>query len=187
MQYFQKFPSIQYSMIESGDGVTAKLNRTVPNMTVNLNMTIFDTDVMTYKKYRVTDADRPDTVAAIEYGSARYAWVILLANKMKDWYDWPLTNDEFYAYMNKKYENSPGANNGNDISKSIVAEYWWQKDASTAIQIDQNFYLGLPESDRYAVSVFDKEYDANDKRREIRIPALAELPNIIKQFERLVI
>lgn len=187
MQYFQKFPPISYSMIESGDGVTARVNRTVPNMTVSLDMTIFDSAVMTYKKYRVTDADRPDTVAAIEYGASRYAWVILLANKMKDWYDWPLTNDEFYAYMNKKYETSPGANNGNDNSKSIIAEYWWQKDSDTAIQVDQGFYLGLPAEDRYAISVFDKEYDLNDKRREIRIPTLAELPNIVKQFERLVI
>jgi hypothetical protein len=185
MQYFQKFPSILYQMSEAANGVFTRIERTVPNMTVRLKLEIFDDKNTPYNTYRISDTDRPDTIAAQMYGSSRYAWVIMLANDMKDWYDWPLTDREFYNYMNAKYETTAGANDGFEASKSVVYQYRWNTDNQILI-VDAETYAELSDSEKEIIYVHGHEQTLNDNRRLIRLPTLDALPSILDQFDAAV-
>lgn len=182
MRYFQDFPKIDYSMLEATGGVYRRVTRTVPNMTARLALDIQNDRNLEYETYRIVDTDRPDTIAAQMYGAARYAWVIMLSNNMRDWYDWPLTDNEFLAYMNAKYETSAGANDGYDASKSIVHERIWTTTDGQELVVDETAYNELSPAERSMVTKFTHEYDANDAKRSIKIPSLASLPTIIQQF-----
>lgn len=185
MQYFQQFPQTTYTLTESGGGQTARLPRVVPNMTIKLQMNIFDDTNLPYSEYRVRDEDRPDTVAAILYGSSRYAWVILLANNMRDWYDWPLTEVEFANYMNRKYEDPIGARNGLVRSADINTlnpQYIWVLSDGRELEVDADTYATLPTNEQKTVSVYEQEYTLNDDRRTIRVPTLDAIPMVVSQF-----
>lgn len=186
MRYFQDFPRTEYTMSEAANGVYRKIARTVPNMTVRLTLDAQNDRNLEYETYRIVDTDRPDTIAAQMYGAARYAWVIMLANNMRDWYDWPLTDNEFLAYMNAKYETSAGANDGYDASKSIVHQYVWTTEDGQELVVDQTAYNELDPDERSIVTKFTYEYNANDAKRFIKIPALTSLPTIIEQFNDAV-
>ncbi len=187
MLYFQEFPHIDYRLTEGGDSVApVRLSRNVPNMTVKLAMNIFDDENLPYVTYRIKDRDRPDTVAAQMYGASRYAWVILLANNMRDWYDWPLDDREFVTYMARKYETTTGALDGLDESRTLVARYEWVRTDGQVLEVDETAYSALPESDRRIVTVYDDEYAINDARRLIRVPTFEALPSVLRQFQQAV-
>lgn len=102
MRYFQYFPTLTYRTTEIQNGLPQEIVRSVPNMTVRLQSIA---ELGAYEWYQIQDRDRADTLAAQWYGSSKYAWVVMLSNNMRDLYDWPMTNLEFYDYMNKKYLN----------------------------------------------------------------------------------
>ena len=58
-----------------------------------------------YKRYTVTDSDRPDLIAEKIYGDSDYDWIILLANNIiNPYFDWPMSTPVLEDYINKKYE-----------------------------------------------------------------------------------
>ena len=177
MQFFQQFPALSYITTEGADDQL--INRIVPNMTVKLAMDVLENENLPYFTYRIKDTDRPDTVAVDMYGSTKYAWVILLANKMRDWYDWPLNDREFYDYMNLKYEYPAGAKNGVDQARSNTAlyEYAWNHPDGVRLVVSQEMYsnaLAVPVAEREVppVTRYQKEYQANDAKRTIRVPSI---------------
>ena len=200
MKFFQRFPTLQYRTTEVGSNSEVQLTRTVPNMTVSLKLTIGDDEGTSFWFYRVKDRDRPDTVSAQFYGSSEYAWVILLANKMQDWYDWPLTDHEFAAYINRKYESVPGLNDGIVRSKRMIHQRLWLLPDGQKLALDEPGYLAKiaegalivvgesafdPSLNRDGVcevSVYTKEYEDNDSRRLIRVPTLSALQSVKQQL-----
>ena len=186
MRYFSKFPSISYTMKEIVEGKESAISRTIPNMTVYLQMSILNNTSDAYDTYIVKDRDRPDTVAVQIYGASQYAWVIMLANNMKDWCEWPLDDGEFYRFINKKYESSAGANDGVEVAHNTVDRYVWTLPDGQTLSVDQTMYFTLPYPERSIVTVYEREYSDNDIRRTIRIPPLSQLDSIIRQFEKAV-
>ena len=58
-----------------------------------------------YKRYTVTDSDRPDLIAEKIYGDADYDWIILLANNIiNPYFDWPMSTPVLEDYIANKYE-----------------------------------------------------------------------------------
>lgn len=186
MFFFQKFPKIQYNTTEFGGNTTHVINRTVPNMTVKLEIRALDDESVPYEPYQIKDKDRPDTIAAQMYGSSRYAWVVLLANNMRDWYDWPLTDLQFYDYMNQKYESSSGANDGVSVSQGTVSQYIQLLPEDQEIVVDATAYTLLTPTARRIVTVYEAEAEANDARRNIRLVTLDALPTILTQFNAVM-
>lgn len=186
MQFFQRFPAIEYHTTEMVDGSIQEIRRMVPNMTVKLKMNVFDDTSTPFHTYRVTDRDRPDTLSAQVYGAAHYAWIILLANNMRDLYDWPLSNREFDRYMARKYETSVGVADGVDVAKAIVANYRWLRLDGQILNVDKTTYDALLVSQRDVKSVYQREYDDNDQRRSIRFPTIEALDSIVQQFSAAV-
>lgn len=186
MQYFTKFPSIIYTMRETAEGVVSDISRSIPNMTVRLQMSIFTDPSMGFNTLTVKDRDRPDTLAAELYGESRYAWVILLANNMRDWYDWPLDDLEFSRYIKGKYESSPGANDGDIVAHNTIDKYVWTLPDGQKLIVDATAYAALPFEEKSFVTVYDQEYRDNDLRRTIRVPPVTQLERIVREFEALV-
>tara|TARA_Y100001970_G_scaffold95868_2_gene120745 strand:- start:2006 stop:4528 length:2523 start_codon:yes stop_codon:yes gene_type:complete len=58
-----------------------------------------------YKRYTVTDSDRPDLIAEKIYGDSDYDWVIMLANNIiNPYFDWPMSSPVLEDYIANKYE-----------------------------------------------------------------------------------
>ena len=58
-----------------------------------------------YKRYTVTDSDRPDLIAEKIYGDSDYDWIILLANNIiNPYFDWPMSTPVLEDYIANKYE-----------------------------------------------------------------------------------
>lgn len=186
MRYFQKFPRIPYTTTEILDGVPRRMNRLVPNMTVTLQLSQARESLLAHEWYRIQDRDRPDTLAAQWYGSSEYAWVILLSNRMRDWYDWPLTNPEFYAYMSRKYETTEGARDGVAWSQDQVEGVYqrvWKTSDNQRLVVDATAFALLPLAEREIVTYYDMESELNDRKRDIKRLTEESFMTVTRQFD----
>lgn len=179
MRYFQEFPSINYKTTEIVDGIPQQLIRVVPNMTVRFNVSYQLGD---YEWYQIQEQDRPDTLAAQWYGSSSYAWVILLSNGMRDMYDWPMNSLQFYDYMNRKYESSPGLRDGVEQSSSTVYQFLWKDPISNQeIVVDETF-----NGTKRTLYVYDHEAQLNARRYDIKRLTQSTFASFVRQFSELV-
>jgi hypothetical protein len=184
MRYFQNFPAVKYHTTEIINGVAQEFVRTVPNMALQF---LVDFEAGSYETYIIQDRDRPDTLAAQWYGSSEYAWVVMLSNGMKDLYDWPMSEVQFYNYMNMKYESAPGANNGVTASNSQVYQYLWRETTTNQeFVVDEELYNNQMPSTRRTISIFDYETSLNDQRRAIKRLSLPTFQQFVSQFNALV-
>lgn len=71
----------------------------------NLLKNVF-TDRNYISSYVVKSGDTPRSLAHYLYGSERYEWLIYCLNSIVNpYYDWPLSEDDFYNYIEAKYLN----------------------------------------------------------------------------------
>ena len=99
--YFNQFPTIEYDVTGNGTKTTIKdlLLRVKVRDYVKNNRSWF-------AKYIVEQDETPDMVAFKVYGRTTYHWIILMFNQITNpYYDWPLKNRDFYAFINDKYSN----------------------------------------------------------------------------------
>lgn len=113
---FTNFPIISYDG-NAAVNVLAKVKFT--KIAQNINAIFYP--------YTIAEGERPDIIAANYYDDPRYSWVIYMANDIIDpYYDWPLTEEEFKRFINKKYGSTENAN------REIA--YWednWYADETT--------------------------------------------------------
>ena len=63
-------------------------------------------NVVYFKKYAITDGERPDTVADKAYGNPFYDWVVLMTNNLVNaQFDWPKTNYQLYKELEAKFDD----------------------------------------------------------------------------------
>lgn len=151
--YFSKFPLAQYNM--NGDGITFDTVRDIIHRVEFLNV-IEDSTVLMIP-YTVKDGETPEIVAAKLYGSPQYHWVVMFANKLYNfWTEWPLSYDQFVAYLTKKY-GSP------NLAQSMIDHY---EDKYGNI-IDLDSYNATVSDGSISVSVIDNETNLNEAKRNI--------------------
>lgn len=190
MNYFSIFPTLNYTLAETSADGTLAFTRPVPNMTARVRLENFavDTERVPYQTYRVLNGERPDVVAAKFYGSSEFIWLILLANNMRDWYDWPMGNLEFENYIAKKYESTPGALDGvsrsqNEVNPLPDTQYLRQI-GDQEYFVNRETYLGLPPAQRRMITVYAQEEQDNVRRQEIRLITPAAASSIQEQLTR---
>lgn len=174
--YFSKFPKIFYDL--SGDKnfklVTDLLRR------VKVRARILD-EVTLYDLYDVIDGDTPESLAFKHFGNAELHWVILITNNVIDrFYDWPLTVEQFEAYINDKYTNPDGIHHYEKTQSSGNTSGEGPSDYSHLIEVNS--------TTSGATSVTNREYEQRiqDKKRQIKILNAAFLPVFIDEFENLI-
>ena len=161
--YFGHFPLIPYDSV--GDGkfklVTNLLKRVAVRSKVKTNVLVFDT-------YDVKSGETPEMIADKLYNDPELHWVVLLMNDITDRYhQLPLTENQFIAHINDKYDNVD-ATHHYEIS---------QTSGDTTIKID----IGTDNSDHSgatAITNYEYEVARQDEMRKIRLLD----PTYIEQF-----
>ena len=91
--FFNRYPTFTYA----DSTATNIFIRTAIRDAIKNKVTVFF-------PYTITEGERPDIIAQDYYGSSKYDWLIYFANNIIDpYYEWPLSNYDFYAYIINKY------------------------------------------------------------------------------------
>ena len=166
--YFNLFPTIQYDV--NGDGTKTSIKDLLLRVRVR---DYVKENRSWFAKYIVNHDETPEMVAFDIYGQAQYHWVVLLFNQITNpYYDWPLKNRDFYAFINDKYAD-PSAVHHYEIS---------QQSGLTTVKIKV-------ESDvAGAVEVTNLQYEeeVQKTKREIRILKPSYLGQFRTEFEALI-
>ena len=169
--YFGHFPLIPYDSV--GDGkfklVTNLLKRVAVRSKVKTNVLVFDT-------YDVKSGETPEMIADKLYNDPELHWVVLLMNDITDRYhQWPLTENQFIAHINDKYDNVD-ATHHYEIS---------QTSGDTTIKID----IGTANSDHSgatAITNYEYEVARQDEMRKIRLLDPAYIEQFVDEYKTLM-
>jgi len=130
---------------------------------------------LSYYVYQWKDTDRPDSVAFDYYGSVEYAWLVIFSAQVFDYiYDFPLEYSSFLEYLKESYEvDEP-------FTLQSVLHHYEDGDGDW---LDQASYLASTDMGKKEVSVFDYEFQENEKRRSVKLLSRKFLVDISKEFE----
>ena len=149
--------------------------------------------ILGFEKYTIQNNERPDQVADKFYGNVNYDWVLLLCNNIINIYDeWPMTEQELYNYMVRKYgkanvegihhwETMEIRNTRGDIQLragfEVPEDFEYRRPDNTLIPRDE---LVRP------ISNYDYESRLNDYKRGIHVLKPQFLNSFVEEFETLV-
>lgn len=167
-----------------------------------------------FYKYDIQDGDTPEIVASKYYGNPYRYWLIMFANQLIDpQWQWPLSSQQFEAYITKKYYDVAVANNQTVIAytQSTIQSYrkiYTSFDSSTSTTttvnytIDANTYTNLITStntyelpsgasctitiDKTPVNLYTYEVEKNDVKRTINIINLIYAGQFEQEFDTLM-
>ena len=169
--YFESFPIISYDSVGQGNRkfVTNLLRRVGVRAKVKSNVALFDT-------YDVRAGETPEELADKLYDDPELHWIVLLMNNITDRYhQWPLTENQFLAHINDKYDNVDAIHHY-EIS---------QTSGNTTLKID----IGTDNTDyptATAITNYEYERDAEDAKGKIRLLAPRYVGAFIEEFEQLM-
>jgi hypothetical protein len=178
MAYFANFPKIDYFNSKSRNII---LKAAIISDVFNKSNTFY--------KYRIPEGYRPDHVAQDVYSDPTLDWVVFFSNNVVDpYYDWPLDQRDFNAYMQKKYSKSVfqlqseiyhykytgiGGQSAEDIARTSYT-------MSTATHAKTANTSGWT-----AVYTYDYETELNDEKKSINLLAPLYLPQIINELSKI--
>ena len=104
--YFRQLPDLDYPSL-ANDRQSSYDYLKVKNIFKRgvLNEDILN-NYLNFEQYSIEGDERPDSVAEKFYKNPRYDWIILLSNNIISVRDeWPMSENDFYTYVNEKYTN----------------------------------------------------------------------------------
>jgi hypothetical protein len=197
MQYFDTLPKIiKTDAVGNSTVMTDLLARCsiIPEILKN---------PMVYYDYDVQDGDTPEIVAYKYYGDSYRYWIVLFANQITDpQWDWPLSSNDFDAFIVDKYQNFNPYSTIQHYEKNISQfDTATQTTTTQNIIIDEDTYNSLitgtstytlPTGNvsitvsKSAVSYYDYELNLNESKRSIKILNSAYVDELEKQFTDLM-
>jgi hypothetical protein len=73
-----------------------------------------------YYKTQIKQHQTPEVVSSVLYGTPDYWWVICAINDVYDpFYDWVMSDNEVYAYTEKKYDDINGIHHFQDAEYNV--------------------------------------------------------------------
>ena len=174
-QYFTYFPKMYYDAVQDGTTspklVTDLLRRVKVRDGLKNQTAIFN-------KYQVVAGETPEIVSYKLYDSVDYYWTILLMNNIKDrFYEWPLSEQQFEAYVNGKYTNPQGVHHYEITQSSGPTS---SLDNSHVIEVNSTT------SGAQAVSNYTYERRLQDNKSLIKVLKREYLSQIVEEFAKLV-
>jgi hypothetical protein len=147
-------------------------------------------NVVYFKKYAITDGERPDTVADKAYGDPFYDWVVLMTNNLVNaQFDWPKTNYQLYKELEAKFDNPYGTIHHYETYE--IGQY------PAGLVVDEAFYNGqqklningsvqLKNGNEICRPVTIAEWytSENEKKREIFLLKPQYLESFVDDFKR---
>ena len=175
MTYFNYFPLMAYDI--KGDKnyklVTELIKRVKVRNAIKDGLVIFD-------KYDVKYGENPEDVAFKYYDDAELHWVVLLVNNIVDrYYEWPLTDPQFQAFLTDKY----GAGNEDSVHHYELAQTSGPTSSS-----DDSHMLEVNSDTENATTITNREYEEREqnKLRQIRLLDRRYVSQFVGEFERLI-
>ena len=134
-----------------------------------------------YDKYDVPSGERPEDTAFKHFGSAEYHWVILMTNNITDaYYDWPMSEQNFEAFLKDKYTNPDAIHHYETTQSSGKTKANGPEDYSYLIEVNSDA--------AGAQSVSNRQYEQRiqDSRRQIQLLSPSYLSTFLEEFNELV-
>jgi len=174
--FFEQFPKIAYDI--SGNKnfklVTDIFRR------IKIRSNIAD-NVSLYSTYDVPSGETPETTSFKHFGTTDYHWIILLTNNITDrYYGWPLSEQDFEAYVTSKYDNPSTVHHYEKTQSSGSQTSNGPFDYSHKIEVNST------EVGAEAVSNYEYERRLQDEKRNIKLLDPNYLPLFLEEFEKLV-
>jgi len=174
--FFEQFPKIAYDI--SGNKnfklVTDIFRR------IKIRSNIAD-NVSLYSTYDVPSGETPETTSFKHFGTTDYHWIILLTNNITDrYYGWPLSEQDFEAYVTSKYDN-PGAVHHYEKTQSSGSQT-----SNGPFDYSHKIEVNSTEVGAEAVSNYEYERRLQDEKRNIKLLDPNYLPLFLEEFEKLV-
>jgi hypothetical protein len=149
-----------------------------------------------FYSYDLKESDRPDIIAHKYYDDSNKYWMVLFANEIMDpLYDWPLTSQQFDAYLKNKYSAAAGGDafvltyttstvqeyrktittydstSLETTTKTVVVDLTTYNSITTG-SITQTFSSGASvtrTTSKTAVSIYDYEIELNEEKQNIKL------------------
>jgi hypothetical protein len=153
--------------------VTELIKRVKVRNAIKDGLVIFD-------KYDVKYGENPEDVAFKYYDDAELHWVVLLVNNIVDrYYEWPLTDPQFQAFLTDKY----GAGNEDSVHHYELAQTSGPTSSS-----DDSHMLEVNSDTENATTITNREYEEREqnKLRQIRLLDRRYVSQFVEEFERLI-
>ena len=176
MSFFSRFPLLAYDIknTENYKVLPDILRRVKLRTAVKGSTLLFDA-------YDVKDGERPEDIAFKWFGDAELHWVILMTNNVTDrYYQWPMTQPQFQAFLEDKYSNPDG-----------IHHYEIPRDSGRTTSNGPTDYSHLVEvnSDTPNASIIsNREYEERiqDSRRQIKLLDKRYLNAFVDEFNSLI-
>ena len=173
--YFNKFPLMAYDMKNNGNYKLLPdiMRRVKLRSGIAAGRYLFD-------NYNVITGDKPEDIAFKYYGDAEYHWVILLTNNITDrFYQWPLTQPQFDAFLTDKYGKG---------SEDAVHHYELAQTSGATTSRDDSHMLEVNSDTDNATSISNRQHEERiqDKNRQIRLLDKRYLSQFVEEFFALV-
>ena len=174
--YFRKIEKGFYDL--KGDGnpkiVTDLMTRVKVREKVINEMSLYD-------KYDVPSGERPEDTAFKHFGSAEYHWVVLMTNNITDaFYEWPMSEQDFEAFLKDKYAEPDGTHHYELTQSSGKTKANGPDDYSYLIEVNSTATGAQNVSNRQF------EQRIQDERRQINLLNPSYLNTFIEEFDKLV-
>ena len=133
-----------------------------------------------FDNYDVKNGERPEDIAFKYYGDAEYHWVVLLVNNVTDrFYDWPLTQPQFDAFLTDKYGKG---------SEDAVHHYELAQTSGATTSRDDSHMLEVNSDTDNATSISNRQHEerVQDKNRQIRLLDRKYLDSFVEEFFALI-
>tara|TARA_R110000744_G_scaffold109764_4_gene207319 strand:+ start:1989 stop:2501 length:513 start_codon:yes stop_codon:yes gene_type:complete len=161
--------------------ITTFKNKNIVDITKNVKLSSL-MDNYALSAYVVPDGDRPETVAFDVYDESQLAWLVLLPNvKLDPYYDWPMSQRDFEAWMKKKYGT---------LAVSLATKLFYEH-SSKDITISVDTYnhastlTHITASDYNVVYAYNYYERVNNNKRHIKLVPPSAAPEIVAKLENL--
>lgn len=133
-----------------------------------------------YFDYVIKDGERADTIAYDYYGDSSYTWLVYICNNIYDpYYQWPLTHNQMFKYLTRKY---------GDYYQTQV-DIKWYKNPDKDYTVSEETILSWPIEDRIGwepQTIFEWEDEMNEKKRYIKLISNRYLDQIVREVDEIL-
>lgn len=204
-RYFNYFPQTLYSSNNTTSGLD-----TITNITARFGFEAsLKENSNAFYQYSIKDSDTPEIIAAKFYDNPERHWIVLMFNDIVDpQYDWPLENKTLIQYIDKKYSANGGLSWAMNVSnvksyyKTITRTSFDGTQIVEKIELDAATYANTAATNQNIVlqdgstitqtitkstqSYYDYEVDLNETKRNIKLVKSDFVPQIEKEFKKII-
>ena len=211
-KYFNYFPTTFYTSNNNATGIDTVTNLIAR---FGFEQKLKENSLVFYE-YSIQESDTPEIIAGKYYGNPERHWIVLLFNDIIDpQYDWPLQYGTLINFIDDKYTANGSANatpqtglvwaqSTNNVKSyfKIVTRTSSTDSLIEKIQVDANTYANVTVSTttytlqdgstvteavtKEKQTYYDYEIEENEKKRTINLLKSEFVPEVEKEFRRII-